>query len=86
MRRRPQPCDCLSHFLSNTNNIAMIIRKVIKHGSSLAVVIPAPWCRQLDLVRGTYVYLEVGSVGEILIAKLPPERVEALKQIQLDEE
>lgn len=62
----------------------MTIRKVIQHGTALAVVIPAAWCRQLDLTRGTYVYLEVGSAGVVLIAKIPSEKVEALRTVQLE--
>ncbi len=64
----------------------MIIRKVIKHGNSLAIVIPASWCRGLDITPGTHVYLEVGVGDMILIAKIPPIKVEEIKKNNSNEE
>ena len=57
----------------------MIVRKIIRHGGVLAVVIPAAWCRDLDWHRGDYVYLESGTAGMVMIQKLEPGEVEARK-------
>ena len=48
----------------------MIIQKVIKHGSSLAVVIPAQFARDLDWKRGDYVEMVV----DVFSARLKKER------------
>ena len=65
----------------------MIVRKIIRHGGTLAVVIPAAWCRALDWHRGDYVYLECSAVGMVVIQKLPPDAVEEIKPkvVQQDE-
>lgn len=65
----------------------MIIRKIMRHGGTLAIVIPAAWCREFELRRGDYVALEVGAPGEFMVAKLSASEVEQYvpKTIQLDE-
>ncbi len=59
--------------------LAMIIRKIIKHGGALAVTIPAAWLRDLDMRRGDYVYLECGTAGIIMMRKLSAAEVEVVK-------
>ena len=54
--------------------MVMRFQKVIQHGTSLAVVIPAPICRELEIHRGDSLLLEV---------VLRPEEVAGLALIYL---
>ena len=44
-------------FVKNPNN--MTIQRIIKHGNSLAVVIPANICRELELKLGDHLELQL---------------------------
>ena len=44
--------------------------KIIKVGNSLAIVIPAQICRDLEIRRGDFLEITVGSRYEIILQKI----------------
>ena len=45
----------------------MLVQKIIKHGNSLAVVIPAQICQQLKIARGDFVVLMLPNQYVIML-------------------
>lgn len=52
----------------------MYVKKVIKHGNSLALVIPKEVCRHYDLKRGDFCVVSVDGENDIVIQKFDPVR------------
>ena len=51
----------------------MWIQRVIRHGTALAIVIPAAVARAHTLRRGDHVVLALDVYGQLLIRKIPPD-------------
>ena len=48
----------------------MHYKKIFKIGSSLAVIIPAPWTKQMKLRMGDYIDMTMPEIDRILITKV----------------
>ena len=58
----------------------MYVKKVIKHGNSLAVVIPADLCRDLLINRGDFVALAWDKDNGIVLRPITNETARSLKE------
>ncbi len=47
----------------------MIYRKVLRHGNSLAIVLPAQVCRHLQIARGDFVLMGLTEDERLVIKK-----------------
>ena len=57
----------------------MYVKKVIRHGNSLAVVIPVDLCRKLLINRGDFVAVVEGSNNTIYLAPISNEEAKVLE-------
>ena len=59
----------------------MQYKKILKHGSSKCVVLPAAWCRQLDFKLSDYVGLEVEEENKLVFWKIDRKHFQEIKNI-----
>lgn len=59
--------------------------KIIKVGSSLAIILPAPICRDLGINRGDYFDLAIGGPDIVVIQKIDITRQGEFKVINEDD-
>lgn len=52
----------------------MYVKKIIKHGNSLALVIPVEVCRHYDFKRGDFCLVSVDGENDIVVQKFDPVR------------
>lgn len=52
----------------------MFVKKIIKHGNSLALIIPIQIIRHYDLKRGDFCVVSVDGENDIVIQKFDPVR------------
>lgn len=52
----------------------MFVKKIIKHGNSLALIIPIQIIRHYDLKRGDFCVVSVDGENNIVVQKFDPVR------------
>lgn len=66
-------------YYNNNNMQTRIFGKIIKVGSSLAVVIPVDILNGMKIYRGDYVSFAVFADNQILLKKISAEKIQELK-------
>ena len=54
------------------------MKKIIRHGNCLAVVVPKPVCRDLFINRGDFVVVVLASEDRIVIQKITNDTAKSL--------
>lgn len=52
----------------------MYVKKIVRHGNSLALIIPIQVCRHYDLKRGDFCVVSVDGANDIVVQKFDPVR------------
>lgn len=61
----------------------MYLQKIIKHGNSLAVVLPVQLCRAGDFKRGDNIALIVKDEGFLIVQKVKDEDYQTLVEKEI---